>query len=60
MMRTGPPAKDQSNFVRTNQFFRFYLELYKDKFKNLIQTSNFKFSFLGLKAYTHYNICFIL
>ena len=29
-------------------FFRFYLELYKNKFKNLIWTSNLKFLFRGM------------
>ena len=35
-MSTGPPVQDQSNFVQTTTFFNFYLELYKNKFKNLI------------------------
>jgi len=48
MMSTGSPAQDQLNFVQTSKFFSFYLELYKNKFKNLIQTSKFKFSFRGL------------
>ena len=43
-----PPAQDQSNFVRTSQFFSFYLELYKNKFKKLIQTSKLKILFRGL------------
>jgi hypothetical protein len=37
---TGPP--------KTSKFYSFYLELYKNKFKNLIRTSKFKFSFGGL------------
>ena len=48
MMSSGPPAKDQYNFVRTSKIFRFYLELYKNKFKNLNWTSKFKISFRGL------------
>jgi len=47
-MSTSPPAQDQQNFVRTSKFFSFDLELYKNKFKNLIWTSKFKFSFRGL------------
>ena len=37
--------------VRTSKFCSFYLELqnvYKNKFKNLIRTSKFQFSFWGL------------
>ena len=30
---------------RTSTFFSFYLELYKNKFKNLVQTGKLKFSF---------------
>ena len=47
---TGPLSQDQKNFVWTSKFFSFYLELlvYINKFKNLIQTSKFKFSFRGL------------
>jgi hypothetical protein len=45
MMSTGPPAQDQQNFVRTSKFFSFYLVLYKNKFKNLIQTSKFIYIF---------------
>ena len=44
----SPPAQDQKKFVRTSKYFNFYLELYKNKFKNLILTSKFKFSFRGL------------
>ena len=49
-MSTGPPAQSPYNFVWTSKFFSFYLELYKNKFKNLIRTSTciFKCSFLGL------------
>jgi hypothetical protein len=47
-MSTGPLAQDQQNFVWTSKFFSFYLELYKNKFKNFIRTSKFKFSFRGL------------
>jgi hypothetical protein len=36
MMSAGPPAQDQQNFVQTRKFFSFYLELVKNKFKNLI------------------------
>ena len=50
-MTTGPLAQDQLNFVRTSTFFRFHLELYKNKFKNLIRTSKFEFSFRGLLKY---------
>ena len=39
MMSTGPPAQDQDNFARTKTNFSFYLEQYKNKFKNLIHTS---------------------
>jgi hypothetical protein len=37
-------------FIRTSKLFSFYLELYKNKFSNLIRSSkfNFKFSFRGL------------
>ena len=42
------PAQHQLNFVRTSKFFSFYLELYIDKFKNLIWTSKLKFSFHGV------------
>ena len=47
---TGPPTQNQKNFVRTSKFFSFCLELqkYKNKFKNLILTSKFKFSFRGM------------
>jgi len=45
MMSMGPPAQDQQNFVRTIKFFSFYLELYKNNFKNLIQTSKFIYIF---------------
>jgi len=46
-MSSHSEAHDQQNFVRTSKFFSFYLELhvYKNKFKNLIRTSKFKFSF---------------
>jgi hypothetical protein len=51
-MSTGSTALDQSNFVWTSKFFSFYLELYKNKLKNLIQTSKFKYSFRwGFKYY---------
>jgi len=46
-MSNSPPAQDQQNFVRTSKFVSFYLELYKNKFKNLIQT-RFIFSFREL------------
>ena len=39
----------QKNCVRTSIFFSFYLEVYKNKFKNLIWPSKFKFSFRGLQ-----------
>jgi hypothetical protein len=45
---TGPLSQDQKNFVWTSKFFSFYLELYINKLRNLIQTSKFKFSFRGL------------
>ena len=35
-MSTGLLDQDQKNFVRTNKLFSFYLEPFKDKFKNLI------------------------
>ena len=44
----SPPAQDQNFFFPTSKYFSFYLELYKNKFKNLILTSKFKFSFRGL------------
>jgi hypothetical protein len=47
-MSTCPPAQDQVNFVRTSTFFSIYLDIY-NKFKNLIRTCKFKFSFIGLK-----------
>ena len=47
-MSTDPWAQDRQNFVRTSNFFSFYLELDKNKFRNLIRTSKFKFSFWGL------------
>jgi hypothetical protein len=37
------------NVVQTSTFFSFYLELYTNKLKNLIRTSNCKFSIRGLK-----------
>lgn len=48
LISTGSPTQGQSNFVWTSQFVSFYLELYKIKFKNVIRTSKFKFSVLGL------------
>ena len=51
MMSTGAPAQHQLNFVRTSKSFNCYLELYKNKFKNLTRTSKFKFSFEGLTLY---------
>jgi hypothetical protein len=41
--RTGLPVLRQINFLRTSKLFSFYLELHENKFKNLIQTSKFKF-----------------
>jgi hypothetical protein len=38
-------AKTSKTFFGPVKIFRFYLELYKNKFKNLIRTSTFKFSF---------------
>ena len=35
-MTTDHPTQDQSNFVRTSKVFSFYLEVYKNKFKNLL------------------------
>ena len=46
---TSPRVQDQQNCVRTSKFYSFYLELYKNKFKNLIRTSKFKFLFQGLQ-----------
>ena len=43
-MTTDPPAHDQYIFILTT----FYLELYKNKFKNLILNSKLKFSSRGL------------
>jgi len=45
---TGPPDKDEENFVWTSKFLSFYLDICKNKFKNLIWTGKFKFSFQGL------------
>jgi hypothetical protein len=50
-MSTGAPVQHQLNFVRTSKSFNCYLELYKNKFKNLTRTSKFKFSFEGLTLY---------
>jgi hypothetical protein len=36
--------KTSKTFFGPVKIFRFYLELYKNKFKNLIRTSTFKFS----------------
>ena len=41
-MSTDPLAQYQWNFVRTRKFFNFYVELYENKFKNLIRTSKLK------------------
>ena len=41
------PETSKTLFGPVN-FFSFYLELYKNKFKNLIRTSKLKFSFRGL------------
>ena len=38
----------------SGNFFSFYLELYKNKFKNLISTSKFKLSFRGLLRWENY------
>jgi hypothetical protein len=40
-------------FDSNQKFFRFCLELHKNKCKNLIRTSKFKFSFRGLHG--HHN-----
>ena len=48
---TGLLVRRQINFLRTSKLFSFYLELHENKFKNLIQTSKFKFSFRGLLAH---------
>jgi len=50
-MGAGPMDQDQYYFVQTSKFFSFYLEMHKNKFKNLIRTSKFKFSFQGLDSY---------
>ena len=47
-MSTGPPSQEQQNFVWTSKLFRFYLELYKNKFKNLFRARILKFLFRGL------------
>ena len=44
------PKTSKISFGPVN-FFTFYLELYKNKFKNLIWTNKFKFSFGGLVLY---------
>ena len=41
-------AKTSKTLYGAVNFFNFYLELFKNKFKNLIRTSKFKFSFQGL------------
>ena len=41
------------------KIFSFYLELYKDKFKYLIRTSKFKFSFRGLQQ-LHWVLEFVI
>ena len=46
-MSTSSPAEDQ-------YIFQFILELYKNKFKNLIRTSKLKFSFRGLQKGIRY------
>ena len=50
MMGTSPHDGHQSFGPRPVYFFSFYfaLPVYKNKFKNLIRTSKFKFSFQGL------------
>ena len=50
-MSMSPSAQDQENFVRTNKFFIFLKNYIKDKFKDLIRISKFKFSFQGLHFY---------
>ena len=47
-MDTGPADQDQYYFVQTSTFSSFYLEMHKNKFKNLIRISKLKFSFQGL------------
>jgi hypothetical protein len=47
-IRTDPLPQNEYNFIQTSKFFSFYLDIYKNKFKNLIHTSKFKFSFQGL------------
>ena len=53
MINTSPPAQHQQNFVQTCKSFSFYLDIYKNKFKNLIWTSKFKFSFRGLYTFVY-------
>ena len=47
-MSTGVVDKDQCSFAWTSIFFSFYLELWENKFKNLIRTDKFSFSFRGV------------
>jgi hypothetical protein len=47
-------SKTSKNFW-TSKFFSFSLELYKNKLKNLIQTSKLKFSFRGLHNWIYGN-----
>ena len=42
------PSSPHNEHQSSSPFFSFYLELYKNKFKNLIWTSKFKSSFGGL------------
>jgi len=52
-MSTGPPAQDQVNFVETNIFFSFYLELYKKNiFKNLIRPVSSNSHFEDCRGFT--------
>jgi len=53
MMSTGLPAQDQYIFQL------FYLTLSKNKFKNLIRTSKFKFSFRGLPIPHAFEYCLL-
>ena len=53
--------KTSKTFVQTSKFFSFYLDIYKNKFKNLIWTSKFNFSFRGLfTMVSHIQKCILI
>jgi hypothetical protein len=48
--RSSGPRPVKLCSLQAIKFFSFFEELYKNKLKNLIRTSKFKFSFRGLLA----------